>query len=248
MTTFDSPATNPNPGRTNAVANEDGSVTIYQPNGCYISYYSGSPTWRNSNPGNLNAANPPRDGEIGVDGSGKAIFEDDQAGRDALERALREEGTAISKNLEDLIPSIANQNGMPNNQPLMDAIIAAGGNGAYPLLSGQQPSGIIDTIINLFGQATHFDQTGEQTDQICPGGSDSLDEGGDEREEMKSALNQQGQSLGQTIDSYAQQKGFDSAGAQSAVNSAGVSPNTITDNISAGQWDTILDTLENFIP
>src|SRR5215207_6095849 len=91
-TTKDEPGPNPNgDGEAGATQNDDGSVTVYDENDCYITYSGGSGPWRDSNPGNLNG-DPQKDGQIGTDGNGKAIFPDEQTGRDALEKEIGDAG------------------------------------------------------------------------------------------------------------------------------------------------------------
>jgi hypothetical protein len=185
----DNPTSNPNPGHLNAVANEDGSITIYDEDGCWVTRYAGNPLWRNNNPGKLKSPAP---GQIGEDANGLAIFAEPQAGAVAL---MRQVTTGQGVTVEQKIRSVGTANGWEDPKPVFDEMW---GNGFDPRLNWNtvsdsypdhnNPGGFVPNPMAVIRQAIEGftgyrnAQTGGQTPQECPE-SDSEDVSGETIEE-----------------------------------------------------------------
>lgn len=131
MTSKDSPTANPAPGTLNAVSNDDGSITIYLPSGCWYTRYGGYSPARQNNPGALVPAHANQGqagGCIGADNNGKAIFESPEDGETNLRAALTDalRLTGPNTNLEDKLYKVASDNGWGNIDSLMQDLYNAG--------------------------------------------------------------------------------------------------------------------------
>lgn len=177
-TSVANPKANPNPGTLNAVANDDGSVTIYQANGCYITYFGGNPLWRSNNPGGLFTATP-GDGSIGTDPNGRPIFPDYNTGRDAVRRQLQDD--ARGHDLVQTLLKFGVDNGY--SEPARNTLVNQVSNAGVDTSSFWNGNNVSDAdrnkIINIIIQNAGYDNVpghgyvGTQTEQICPPGRGS---------------------------------------------------------------------------
>lgn len=161
-TTKDEPGPNPDPdGGGGSVANDDGSVTTYDENGCYTTRSGGTDSWRNNNPGNLNSPQP---GETGTDNNGKAIFPDDETGRAALDTELRTNASPGSL-VGQSIGATAEKNGWSptNTQDIIQNLDSSGIN-PNKMYGEAGDKTVLDNLIrDKLGYSA-----GEESEQICP--------------------------------------------------------------------------------
>lgn len=189
MSDKDNPKPNPyTDGTLNAVVNDDGSVTTYDENGCYITRYGGDPTWRNNNPANLKA---PCNGSIGQDANGLAIFSSPEAGIAEFMQQVNSAPGTQPDTIGAHIAQVMSANGIGDYTPVFNAMWAegldprspwqptgtgggpAGVDGNYPdaNVSGgfvHGPRMIIQQAIEALTGADDA-ATGDQTAQQCPG-------------------------------------------------------------------------------
>lgn len=170
------PPNNPSPGILNAIV-AAGVLYVFETNGCYTTYTGGSVAWRNSNPGNLSGT-PERFGQIGIDENGKAIFEDEDAGRKALEIVIADAGRGLNKPLSLTLDVVATENGWsPTDlESVKNAVQQGGAHMNEPWNSGLQPDNMKDMVLNKIGEHFGVTTAGEQSNLICPDAGSQYEE------------------------------------------------------------------------
>lgn len=201
MTDKDNPAPNPSFGVLNAVRNDDGSITTYDENGCWVTRYGGNDLWRSNNPGALKY---PCNGAIGQDANGLAIFSSLQAGiSELMQQITSASGTSLADRLNVVsnangwggITSIANYmftyGGLDYRDPfpVPGTGINAGVDGPFPDHDHPGNSVIDPRSVILAGiqyqNGSAGNQSGSQTQQECPE-SGSGDGSGDDESSYQS--------------------------------------------------------------